>query len=246
LRHGFYSQAWDEALIALGEDPDEYAHLLKSLENNLAEGLESELVLRIARALWRMKRSERMQDGLALKRVQSGMQTENILAASKLERAYHTLERLEGLATALTCRDYVPSLAETQVFVEGFGSNPSPEMQKVFLLLRSVGEAAQKEPGPASESLGTEPGKQAAEERERGAERRNLQALTDQLIADHRNVCSQLLEQFKNVQSPENRAALMAPNDASAVLMQRMEDSSLRQLWRLPNVLMRIRNGVLT
>jgi len=42
------------------------------------------------------------------------------------------------------------------------------------------------------------------------------------------------------------RAALMAPKDESAVLMQRMEDSSLRQLWRLTNVLIRVRKGALT
>ena len=48
------------------------------------------------------------------------------------------------------------------------------------------------------------------------------------------------------MQSPENLAALMAPRDENALLMQRMEDSSLRQLWRLTNMLFRVRNGALT
>ena len=47
------------------------------------------------------------------------------------------------------------------------------------------------------------------------------------------------------MQSPKNLAALMAPQDQNALLMQRMEDSSLRQLWRLTNVLFRVRNGAL-
>ena len=34
LRHGFYSQAQNGALEALGEDPQEYADLMNSLENN--------------------------------------------------------------------------------------------------------------------------------------------------------------------------------------------------------------------
>jgi hypothetical protein len=38
----------------------------------------------------------------------------------------------------------------------------------------------------------------------------------------------------------------MAPNDENAMVMQRMEDSSLRQLWRLINVLFKVRNGALT
>ena len=248
LRHGFYSQARDEALLALGEDPDDYARLLKSLGDDLQprEGLESQLVLRMARALWRMQRSERMQDGLAVKRVQSGMQTEDLLAASRLARTYDTQKRLVGLGTALTRRDYIPSAAEIQAFVNSFGSNPSPEMQKVFLLLQSLGKAAQEEPGPASESLGTEPMKPGAEGREREAARRELQALLDELIGTYRNACSQLLQQCENVRSPENRAALMAPKDENALLMQRMEDSSLRQLWRLTNVLIKVRNGALT
>ena len=37
----------------------------------------------------------------------------------------------------------------------------------------------------------------------------------------------------------------MAPQDENALLMQRREDSSLRQLWRLTNVLFKVRNGAL-
>jgi len=35
------------------------------------------------------------------------------------------------------------------------------------------------------------------------------------------------------------------PNDESAMLMQRMEDSSRHQLWRLTNALFKVRNGAL-
>jgi len=44
----------------------------------------------------------------------------------------------------------------------------------------------------------------------------------------------------------KSSAARMAPNDENALLMQRMEDSSLRQLWRLTNTLVKVRNGALT
>ena len=58
LRHGFYAQAQNGALTALGEDPEEYAGLMNSLAGNLAEGLESELVQRIGDTLWRRKATE--------------------------------------------------------------------------------------------------------------------------------------------------------------------------------------------
>jgi hypothetical protein len=38
----------------------------------------------------------------------------------------------------------------------------------------------------------------------------------------------------------------MAPNNESATFLQRMKDSRLRQLWRLTNPLIKVRNGALT
>jgi hypothetical protein len=46
--------------------------------------------------------------------------------------------------------------------------------------------------------------------------------------------------------SPYERAAEVAPAHRNAPLMQRMEDSSQRQLWRLTNTLIKVRNGALT
>jgi hypothetical protein len=37
----------------------------------------------------------------------------------------------------------------------------------------------------------------------------------------------------------------MAPKEENAMLMQRMEDSSLRQLWRLTDILLKLRKGAL-
>ena len=49
-----------------------------------------------------------------------------------------------------------------------------------------------------------------------------------------------LEEEFDKMESPENLAALMAPRDENALLMQRWEDSSLRQLWRLALTLIKV------
>jgi hypothetical protein len=38
----------------------------------------------------------------------------------------------------------------------------------------------------------------------------------------------------------------MAPSDENAMFLQRMKDSRLRQLWRLTNTLIKVRNGALT
>ena len=245
LRHGFYSQAPNGALTALGEDPQEYAELMNSLENDLAEGLKSELVQRIGRALWRMKRAERMQDGLAAKRVQGAKQMQEFTGLSQRIRAADNLARYETLAGALARRDG-PTRAEIRTFVKSFGDDPGADMQEFFLLLRSLEKPAEEEQGPAAESLGTGPGKPVAEEREWKAARRKARAQLKEMTESYRRVCVQLAEQLDDMQSPENLAAMMAPQDEKALLMQRMEDSSLRQLWRLTNVLFKVRNGALT
>ena len=54
-----------------------------------------------------------------------------------------------------------------------------------------------------------------------------------------------LMEEYEKIQSPENIAALMAPRDDRAMFMQRMEDSNLRQLWRLTSILVKVRKGTL-
>jgi len=51
------------------------------------------------------------------------------------------------------------------------------------------------------------------------------------------------MKKSDQVRSPENIAALMAPKEENAMLMQRMEDSNLRQLWRLTDILLKLRKG---
>ena len=235
LRHGFYCKAPNQALAALGEDPQEYGELMNSLENNLAEGLESELVQRIGRALWRMRRAERMQDGLAAKRIRGAMEIQKLTGECQRIRAYENLECYEALATALARRDG-PTRAEIRTFVKNFGDNADAEMREFFVLLRSLERPAEEEPG-AAESPGTGPGKPEAE-RERKAARRKARTQLNQMMESYRRACVQLAEQLDNMESPENFAALMAPQDEKSLLMQRMEDSNLRQLWRLTNVLL--------
>jgi hypothetical protein len=226
LRHGFYCQAPNRALTALGEDPEEYAGLMNSLENNLVEGLEDELKQRIGHAFWRMRRAERVQDGLALKRIKTAREIHKTATQPQLLRAHENLESYEEMATALRRRGNGPTPAEIQAFVRHFDDDPSEEMQEFFLLLKSLNKL---EEGP-----------------ERKAARRKARAQLRELEERYRRICVKFAEQLDEMQSPEDLAALTAPQDEKSLLVQRMEDSSLRQLWRLTNMLFRVRNGALT
>ena len=66
------------------------------------------------------------------------------------------------------------------------------------------------------------------------------------LMEAYQSVAWRMARRAEKVQSPENLAALAAPQDDNAVLLQRMEDSNLRRLWRLTNTLMKVRRGGLT
>jgi len=246
LRHGFYSEAPQEVLIALGEDPAEYRRLRNSLENNLAEGLEGELVQRIGDTLWRMKRAARMQDGLAVKRVRSGLEMEQLVAAPRMLHIHDIYEPLCAIGRMLNRPDSTPLPGEIEALMNAFGATPPDDVRKLFPLLRSYGEAAAKAPGPANENGDTGMIPSAVEGQERAAARQKLYAALDEVIMPYARKEELLTEEFDKVRSPENIAALMAPRDENALLMQRMEDSSLRQLWRLTNILVKVRNGALT
>ena len=226
LRHGFYAQAQNGALTALGEDPEEYAALMDSLENHLVEGLEAELKQRIGDTLWRMKRAVRMQNGLALRRVKTALEIQKTATMPQRLRLHENLDCYEDLSMAFTRCGNGPTPAEIQTFVNHFDDDPSEEMRELFLLLKSLHKLPE---GP-----------------ERKAARRKARVQVNQMMESYQRVCIKIGEQLDEMQSPENLAALTAPRDEQSLLMQRQEDSSLRQLWRLTNMLFRVRNGGLT
>jgi hypothetical protein len=66
------------------------------------------------------------------------------------------------------------------------------------------------------------------------------------LMEGYQNVARRMARRAEKEHSPENLAALAAPQDDNAVVLQRMEDSNLRRLWCLTNTLMKVRQGELT
>jgi hypothetical protein len=63
LRHGFYSEAEEVAMRALGEDPAQFQELVEELwEEYQPVGASQEgLVIRIARCIWLINRADRIR-----------------------------------------------------------------------------------------------------------------------------------------------------------------------------------------
>ena len=72
ISHGFYAQDGGAALVVLGEDPREYQALAEAVAEKWqpADAYEEQLSTQLVRALWRTRRSDRMQEGLALRLAQ--------------------------------------------------------------------------------------------------------------------------------------------------------------------------------
>ena len=245
LRHGYYSQE-PGALTALGEDPAEYAGLMNSLQTNLVGGLEGELKVLIGDTLWRMKRATRMQNGLAAKRIRSGLEMELLVTAPRMAAIQETYEPLCVIGRMLNRPDSTPLPGEIAAMIKAFGAAPPDDVRKIFPLLRAYGEAAAKAPGPTRKNGDSTLTPATAEEQEREAARQKLDAALAETGFPYRKALDALLAESEKAHSPENLAALMAPRDENSLLMQRWEDSNLRQLWRLTNILVKVQNGALT
>lgn len=195
FRQGFYTEAQYALLLALGEEPKDYQRMMESLLEDLQprEGLESHLVEQMGETFWRMRRAQRIRDGLALKSIQSKLASEEMLATLQASQALAALEPFARLKGALSRRGQGPTAAEIQGFVESRRGDGSEEMQEFILLLKSLHEPM--------------------EERERKAARRKARVQLRRLMESYENLAWQCTRQAEKVGSSENLAALMAPED---------------------------------
>ncbi len=227
FRQGFFTESRYGLLLALGEAPREYQRMMESLLEDLQPrpGLESHLVEQMGETFWHMRRIQRIRDGLALKSIQRKVQGEEIVASMQASKAFEALEPFEHLKEALSRRGADPTAAEIDEFVKTRKNDSSEEMQDFIRLLKSL-----KEP---------------MEDQERKDACKQARKQLGERMEPYEGLAWRFSRQSEKVQSPENLAALMAPQDQSSVHLQRMEDASLRRLWRLINAFEKVRQGVL-
>jgi hypothetical protein len=190
-----------------------------------------------------MQRAERMQDGLAVKRVQNGLQMAQLAATPGLLENRDLYERLCAIGQMMNRPAPPPTPAEIEALVAAFGNKPPDDVQKLFPLVRSFGEAASKAPWPPNGNDDLEPTALSAEEQESKSLHQQLRGALTEVATHYLRTGDLLMEMYDKTQSPENIAALMAPKNESAMHMQRMEDSNLRQLWRLTKMFLMIKRS---
>ncbi len=114
LRHGFYSQDQDNALRTLGENPQEFDAVVKSVMEKWppADGFEERLAMRLARAMWRMERGDRMQEGYALRQAKEVGQSRESRLHAEMMRLKMRATSLQLLAQSVAQEHYVTTPAD--------------------------------------------------------------------------------------------------------------------------------------
>jgi hypothetical protein len=245
LRHGFYSQVQGEALRALGEDPAEFEHLLESLVETWqpASEFESRLVTRLARALWRMERGDRIQESMAVSQLERMDANVERLAREAGVLYERRMTRLKSLTAAVGQEDYFTTLEEIKIFDDIYGSAPKGRPEEIFVLLYRLLKPRPQDSKPSDDEPTPIPSIPVAEGRERREARKELQDLLAQEVQVFKEARSERGDELLQTTSPHYRAAMMTPMHWRAALMARMEDSSFRQVERITNLLIKLKAG---
>jgi len=229
-RHGFYAQGNGEALRALGEDPADFERLVESLIESWqpVDGFEERLVMRLARALWRMERSDRVQESIAVRQLERQAERRDFREAYVRQHTETVIERMKALAAAAAKADYCADPSEIELFQSLYGPEPDRWAKRILALLRDL-----LKPAPA--------GAEAAERKARDEARKELQRLLWEVIRASENEAEQESDLSTDTTSRFERDEMLAPVHTQAALMMRMEDSSFLQVWRLTDMLMRLK-----
>jgi len=253
LRHGFYAQAQADILLALGEDPADFEDLLDSLVEvwQPANQMEMRLVVRLARAMWRMDRADRIQESLTVEQLHRSMPKPTLLQI--IDRSLKDkANKLSSLASEASQPWHFTSPEDLLLFDEVYGENPleaGSDEQAILDSLWRLVKPGTEDAGPIIDgSDPTAEGTLPEDEVVRKSERSKLVVMLLKQIAQiHARTDDGNGEPPELSHSPYAWDSMMAPQDRNGpiMLMQRWEDSNMRQIVRSTEMLTKMKNGKL-
>ncbi len=142
LRHGYYSKVNDQALTALGEDPQALAALIAGAHEQWrpANPHQAWITERLARLQWKIDRSDRMQENAMARAVQ---RVADRRAEAALNTRYCYADACGPLAiiSEATLRpDYYTPPGYFCSFVRALEVNPGQRMEEILHLLHRLRE----------------------------------------------------------------------------------------------------------
>jgi hypothetical protein len=153
LRHGYYSKSGEEALRSLGENPADFQELLRGLQDKgtAIATLQQRLAHRLARALWRMDRTDRMLEGCALRQAKEEDYTREARLHMQMMRLKMISRNWQLLAQAVARPKYVTTAEDLEMMrnlqKEGLAKEMCELAFALFYQLQEPGALRPGDPG---------------------------------------------------------------------------------------------------
>jgi len=145
IKHGAYSQDKEAALRVLGEDPKDFEALLESLLASWqpANALEELLVKRLARAIWRTERNDRLQESIAVRLVSEMTLHVDTMVANVCAQYDEKVEHLQWLLQSLADNQFVTRADDLHHFVAAYGESPQGRPREILVCLNLLVDPAE-------------------------------------------------------------------------------------------------------
>jgi hypothetical protein len=245
LRHGYYAQSVEGALIALGEDPAEFQRRLDSLIDTYqpVDALEMSLVYSIACGLWQMERFHRMGESLAVENLQEKHKTMRQVEALLWLPLSAKMERLKDLFIA-TCLEKEARVGPAEMLLFEKAQADLPEELAKEVLQRLVRlRASESTAGLLPKTVQLADADQIP--MVIGEERRAVRLeIVNLLTPEMEKLEKRLDEPDKDpngIPAQFERDVMLAKGQPEAAVLARGEESGLRKAWRSTQLLMKIR-----
>jgi hypothetical protein len=240
--HGYYSKVPRETMRALGENPEDFDRLLESLNRvwNPQNSYEQSLVRRLARLMWRLDRTDRVQEAMTVYQVEN--LERNIERQDEEDTVRHKIvtAALERLLKAGEYRDFATAEGHWHDFEELYGDNPEKlpagRPRKIWLRLAPLVRPEQLDPAARERS-----GVALADEARRGQARAELRSLLRQEIDDKNQAYRERRDERAREISPAFRDAYMMPSHSRLQVLLRAEDSAFNQMRHVTDMLVRLK-----
>jgi hypothetical protein len=267
LKHGYYSQLRDEALIALGEDPAALAALVAGVHEQFepANAMQAAMAEHLAHLHWRMLRAERLQESTLVCYIQK-VEERRRQQALRVRTLYEELsDFLWVLRSAVGRSDFHALPGFIRQFQAGMKYDSDTLMKDILHLLyclRRPQRFSDPLPPPMPEAMsdddweisptiygeGDEPvpppqEMAVAEGEERDELRVELRQLIEQEIRLNGKRWEKTLAEHQAPLPQVERDRLAGVVHDNTALLRRDESSCSREFWRTANMLIKFQAG---
>ena len=264
LKHGYYSQQRNEALVALGEDPAELAVLMVGAQEQWqpANDDQGAMVEELVRLRWRIRRSERMQESIAAEYVRDAEARREEQALATRGPFVDAVDFLDGLVAHVARPDFYAYAGLFREHRDIFKRSLESHGESILELLHRLRKPRQKVPAasgvPADATSDEDWEYLLAQEDDddfphphpeiavaEGEERDKLRAELLAVTAYEQQCFEDGMERFaleSQPLTPGERDQLASNVNQKIDLMRRQEDACYRNFFRLGNFLIKIQD----